>query len=98
MAKEKTAQEGELNSLHKLLTAEFRKILGSGCATASELNQIRQFLKDNEIQVDPTADTDVRKLGEETAKAANTLPFAAKPGDGFTEEEVDGDDSEREAG
>lgn len=88
----KTANEEMMNEIHRLQAQAMLERLKSGEElTAQEFNAITKFLKDNEITVDPFADTDVRKLGEETSKAANTLPFP-KDGAGFTEEEMGDED------
>ena len=46
---EKATKE-ELSELHGLLAKTFKKILDSGDYKASDLNVIRQFLKDNNIE------------------------------------------------
>ena len=58
----------ELNFLHQALTEELMARLQPGEATASELNVIRQFLKDNNIDCSEQASDPLKNL-------AKTLPF-----------------------
>tara|TARA_R100001594_G_C4021413_1_gene259248 strand:+ start:416 stop:634 length:219 start_codon:yes stop_codon:yes gene_type:complete len=44
--------EKALKTLHQNLTKHFAELLSSGELSASELNVIRQFLKDNHIECD----------------------------------------------
>lgn len=56
------ATEDLLGALHGLLAEEMQKKLASGDVTASDLNVIRQFLKDNGINSDGTSNPTVQRL------------------------------------
>lgn len=56
------ATEDLLASLHGLLAEEMQAKLRSGAATASDLNVIRQFLKDNGINSDGATDPTIKRL------------------------------------
>jgi hypothetical protein len=49
----KAAPQKELQLLHKSLATALAQRLASGEATAAELNVVRQFLKDNNIDAMP---------------------------------------------
>jgi len=52
----------KLEELHELLAEELKKRLLSGEASSSELNVIRQFLRDNHIAGLPTEDNHLGQL------------------------------------
>lgn len=58
-----------MGQLHLELTKKMAKIL-EGEPTAAELSAIRQFLKDNDIDVDTAS-----KAGKPIIKLADNLPF-----------------------
>lgn len=58
------ATEDLLSSLHGALARTMQEKLESGTATASDLNVIRQFLKDNGIDAWGEANGDVQSLAE----------------------------------
>lgn len=59
------ATEDILAALHGDLADAMRKRLESGEATASDLNVIRQFLKDNGINSDGQSDPKLKNLADE---------------------------------
>lgn len=59
------ATEEILAGLHGELAKAMQKKLKSGEATASDLNVIRQFLKDNGINADGTKDPAIRNLADD---------------------------------
>lgn len=61
------ATEDKLSQLHDLLADAMQKKLDGGDATASDLNVIRQFLKDNGIECDGRKSDKMQGL-------AHTLP------------------------
>lgn len=69
MSQNQRAGEDILSLLHGALAEAFVKRLQSGEYSASDLNVIRQFLKDNEISCDPDQPTD------EVSDLLNALPF-----------------------
>lgn len=58
----------ELHDLHGLLAREFNKRVREGTATAADLAQARQFLKDNNVEQAALPGTPLRSL-------ADSLPF-----------------------
>lgn len=68
------ATEDALAMLHGALADEMRKRLNAGEVDAATLNAIRQFLKDNHIEADPTKSTPLRALKDAAADALR-LPF-----------------------
>jgi hypothetical protein len=62
----------QLNELHGALAKEFRKRIKEGTATAADLAQARQFLKDNHIEQLGVPGTPLDDL-------AKDLPFAGLP-------------------
>lgn len=59
------ATEDMLASLHGALAEAMKQRLNSGQATASDLNVIRQFLKDNGINVDGERDPEIKSLTDD---------------------------------
>ncbi len=59
------ATEDFLAALHGELAAAMKQKLLSGEFTASDLNVIRQFLKDNAINVDGSKDETLRGLADD---------------------------------
>lgn len=59
------ATEDLLASLHGALAEEMQRKLASGEVTASDLNVIRQFLKDNGINSDGETDPKLKSLSDE---------------------------------
>jgi hypothetical protein len=64
----------ELNALHGALAHEFAKRIREGTATAADLAQARQFLKDNHIE-------QLAVPGSPISDLAGSLPFAGTPED-----------------
>lgn len=62
MSKHNKATENELSELHGELAKFFKMKLSSGDATAADLGQIRQFLKDNRIEATIEQDTNMGSL------------------------------------
>lgn len=60
--------ENDLIDIHALLTNKFKEILNNEKVTASELNVIRQFLKDNNIECDGTKNEQIQSVFDD-------LPF-----------------------
>lgn len=61
----KAAKSSAVEQLHAALAEKFRKMLEGGEVSAAELNTIRQFLKDNDIQAAPDSLQDLAdKLGD----------------------------------
>jgi hypothetical protein len=67
----------ELHELHGILAKEFRKRIQDGTATAADLAQARQFLKDNNVETLATPDNPLGQLG---AALTDGLPFAGSDG------------------
>lgn len=59
------ATEDLLASLHGALAEAMKDKLASGEATASDLNVIRQFLKDNGINVDGEKDPAIQSIADD---------------------------------
>lgn len=78
-----------LSALHKLLTEELTKRLTDPETAASTLNVARQFLKDNDITIDPDS---AKEAGMDKLTDA-AYPFAIPDvkGSGTREDELDGD-------
>lgn len=61
----KAAKVSAVELLHSALVEKFRKMLEGGEVSAAELNTIRQFLKDNDVQAAPESVQDLAdKLGD----------------------------------
>jgi len=60
----KRASEDALGALHEALAQHFLDTLKSGDAKAADLNVIRQFLKDNGIEVVPNTGGTLDKVAE----------------------------------
>ena len=58
------ATEALLSALHGAMAEAMKTKLESGQYTASDLNVIRQFLKDNGINSDPSSDSRVASLSD----------------------------------
>ena len=58
------ATEDVLAALHGAMAEAMAKKLKDGTATASDLSVIRQFLKDNGINSDPTSDPKTKRLSD----------------------------------
>ena len=58
----------KLKELHEVLATELLKRVKDPDAKSADLNVARQFLKDNNIDADPTEDSPLKKLLDE-------LPF-----------------------
>jgi hypothetical protein len=59
------ATEALLSELHGEMAKAMQKKLASGDATASDLNVIRQFLKDNGVNSDGVQDPNVKSLADD---------------------------------
>lgn len=59
------ATEEMLASLHGELARQMKAKLESGDVTASDLNVIRQFLKDNGVQTDGERDPNIRSIADD---------------------------------
>lgn len=66
----KTASIDSLELLHNALVESLTQKIKDGSATAAEYNVIRQLLKDNGIDAQPTADSGLALLRD-------SLPFAS---------------------
>ena len=62
MSKHSKATEEQLSELHGELAQFFKQKLRGGDATAAELGQIRQFLKDNRIEATIEQDPNMGSL------------------------------------
>lgn len=70
------ATEDLLASLHGALADTMKDKLESGDVTASDLNVIRQFLKDNGINADGTTSEKLKSLSDELPDSIdNVLPL-----------------------
>jgi hypothetical protein len=56
------ASQNSLADLHGLLAQVMAEKLHSGEATASDLNVIRAFLKDNGVDTDPQTDNNIQSI------------------------------------
>lgn len=59
------ATEDALAELHGALAGEMKRKLDTGELTASDLNVIRQFLKDNGINSDGAEDPNLQSLSDQ---------------------------------
>ena len=77
MGKHSKATEEQLSELHGELAQFFKQKLRGGDATAADLGQIRQFLKDNpEIADEIDAKIRAELMPEKAPKAAPEAPEA----------------------
>lgn len=66
------ATNDELHNLHGILARAHAKRIADGTATAADLKEAREFLKDNKIQ-------QLAVPGTPMADLAASLPFAGTP-------------------
>lgn len=59
------ASQDSLSDLHGMLAQIMAEKLRSGDVTASDLNVIRAFLKDNGVDTDPHTDNNVQSIVDE---------------------------------
>lgn len=59
------ATQDSLSDLHGMLAQAMAEKLRSGEATASDLNVIRAFLRDNGVDTDPHTDNNIRSIVDE---------------------------------
>lgn len=85
----KPADKSRLEQAHNLLAELFIEVLEKGetavdketgkivklTPNAATLNQIRQFLKDNDVKALPGGDTPMDRLGKAVEASGVTLPF-----------------------
>lgn len=60
----KRASEDALGALHEALAKHFLNLITSGELKAADANVIRQFLKDNSIEVVPNSGSTLDKVAE----------------------------------
>lgn len=68
------ASKETLSALHAALAKKFKEMLDGGEVTAADLNVIRAFLKDNNIDAAP-------KKGSPLGNLVDKLPFAGTEAD-----------------
>ena len=58
----KAAPEDTLGELHNKLAEKLLEMIEQGDLSASQIKEVREFLKDNDIQAVPTENSVIRKL------------------------------------
>jgi hypothetical protein len=69
------ATEDLMAALHGALAEEMMDRLKSGQASPSDLNAIRQFLKDNGINADGAKDPAIKSLADDLPDLGNVTPL-----------------------